>query len=84
MFVVTALVLDVYPNTISNLIMCLQNSVQERICLAKDQILDLYMYRNEAELFDCCDYIETSDCNNFITKLSDLSILQLNIHGLLG
>ena len=42
------------------------------------------MYRNEVELFDCCDYIDTSDCNNFITKLSNLSIIQLNIHGLLG
>ena len=79
-----ALFLDLYPLFLEVLIMCLQHSIQEKIYFLRDKILNLYTYRHETELYDCCDYVDTESCSTIITKLCDLSIVQLNIRGILG
>ena len=65
--------------------MCLQNSIQQKLNESRIQILDLYnrnIYGN-TDLIHNCDYMDTADCKTIVTRNCDLSVLQLNVRGIL-
>ena len=64
--------------------MCLQNSVHEKLVLARDEIPDLYSNQRDIMYKDNCNYIEENDTKDLILRLNDFSVLQLNVRGLLS
>ena len=64
--------------------MCLQNSVRERIILAKDEILDMYSNNNDYYYNDSCDYLSHDGSEELNISPTDLCIIELNIRGLVN
>ena len=66
--------------------MCLQDSVRQKLVDSRNRILDLYNQNiiDNNNFIDSCDYLTTDDCKTIVTCNCDLSVLQLNICGLLN
>ena len=62
--------------------MCLNNCYKSKVENLNYDTLDSTCFGFEPT--DYCDYIEISDMKNLNIEDSDLVVLQLNIHGLLG
>ena len=48
-------------------LMCLQTNVQERICLAKDDIFDIYFYQNDEKDNDNSEYVDEEISKAIVT-----------------
>ena len=66
--------------------MCLQDSVRQKLIDSRNRILDLYNQNiiDNTSFNDNCDYLTTDDCKTIVIRNCDLSVLQLNIRGLLN
>ena len=65
--------------------MCLQNSVRERISLCNLDSFDTYDTSCSEKLYnDHCDYVEVDNCTEITQSPRDLSVLEINVRGLVN
>ena len=65
--------------------MCLHNSVKERISVSNLELLDTYDTSSCETLYsDNRDYIELEDCKDIYHNTHDLSVIEINIRGLVN
>ena len=63
--------------------MCLSNNVKERLFDSKLYLESLENH-SKGPTTDYCDYIELSDCKDIAVGNNDLSVLELNVRGLVN
>ena len=64
--------------------MCLQNSINEFNSYNRLESLDHDTFMKSNYLRDECDYIEIDDCKDIPSGVHDLTILELNVRGLVS